>query len=39
MSETSSHPAIRLTDLRKEFGHMVAADGIDLVVPQGAVFG
>jgi ABC-2 type transport system ATP-binding protein len=31
--------AIRLQDLRKQFGHVVAVDGIDLTVPQGSVYG
>ncbi|MBB6625971.1 ATP-binding cassette domain-containing protein [Nocardioides sp. KIGAM211] len=30
---------MRLHELRKEFGHVVAVDGIDLTVPTGAVFG
>ncbi len=32
-------PAIRLRELRKEFGHVVAVDGIDLEVPRGSVYG
>jgi ABC-2 type transport system ATP-binding protein len=32
-------PAIRLRGLRKEFGRVVAVDGIDLLVRQGSVYG
>ena len=32
-------PPIRLQGLRKEFGHVVAVDGVDLTVPTGSVFG
>ena len=39
MSDQTPVPAIRLRDLRKEFGHVVAVDGIDLTVPQGTVYG
>lgn len=39
MTESAGPPAIRLRELRKEFGHVVAVDGIDLSVPTGAVFG
>ncbi|CAN5636488.1 ABC transporter ATP-binding protein [soil metagenome] len=35
----SSTPAISLRDLRKEFGSVVAVDGIDLSVAQGSVYG
>jgi len=32
-------PAVRLSGLRKEYGQVVALDGIDLEVPTGSVFG
>ncbi len=32
-------PAIELRDLRKQFGHVVALDGVDLAVSTGSVFG
>jgi ABC-2 type transport system ATP-binding protein len=31
--------AVRMVGLRKEFGSVVAVDGIDLEVPTGGVFG
>jgi ABC-type multidrug transport system ATPase subunit len=31
--------AVRTTDLTRRFGSQVAVDGVDLVVPRGAVFG
>lgn len=34
-----STPALRIQGLRKRFGRRVALDGLDLVVPQGSVFG
>jgi ABC-2 type transport system ATP-binding protein len=39
VKDSTPVPAIRLQDLRKQFGHVVAVDGIDLTVPQGAVYG
>ncbi len=39
MTSAPVEPAIRLRALRKEFGHVVAVDGIDLTVPTGAVYG
>ena len=39
VTTTQAEPAIRLRALRKEFGHVVAVDGIDLDVPAGAVYG
>lgn len=39
MSPAPAAPAIRLRALRKEFGGVVAVDGIDLDVPAGAVYG
>ncbi|WP_372728735.1 ATP-binding cassette domain-containing protein [Nocardioides sp.] len=39
MTDPADVPAIRLTALRKEFGHVVAVDGIDLEVQHGSVFG
>lgn len=39
VSESTQMPAIRLQELRKVFGHVVAVDGIDLAVPRGAVYG
>ena len=39
MTATPHAPAVRLRGLRKEFGHVVAVDGIDLDVPTGAVYG
>ena len=39
MSPPLNLPAIRIRGLRKEFGDVVAVDGIDLTVPQGAVYG
>jgi ABC-2 type transport system ATP-binding protein len=39
VTTTHAEPAIRLRALRKEFGHVVAVDGIDLDVPTGAVYG
>jgi ABC-2 type transport system ATP-binding protein len=38
MTATPFQPAIRVTELRKSFGDHVVLDGIDLNVPQGAVF-
>lgn len=32
-------PAVRSEGLRKEFGHLVAVEGLDLVVERGEVFG
>jgi ABC-2 type transport system ATP-binding protein len=37
--DSTTVAAIRLQDLRKQFGHVVAVDGIDLTVPQGSVYG
>lgn len=40
MDQPASQPAaIELRGLRKEFGHVVALDGIDLTVPIGSVYG
>jgi ABC-2 type transport system ATP-binding protein len=39
MEDSAQPPAIRVRGLRKEFGRVVAVDGIDLDVPQGSVFG
>jgi ABC-2 type transport system ATP-binding protein len=39
MSHLVNPPAIRIRGLRKEFGDVVAIDGIDLTVSQGAVYG
>jgi ABC-2 type transport system ATP-binding protein len=38
-SATSNAPAVKMVGLRKEFGDIVAVDGIDLEVPEGGVFG
>jgi len=35
----SSAPAVEVTGLKKQFGDVHALDGIDLVVPQGTVYG
>jgi ABC-2 type transport system ATP-binding protein len=35
---TTSHPAIRVTGLRRSFGDQVVLDGVDLEVPEGTVF-
>src|SRR4029450_12366922 len=34
-----SFPALQLKSLRKTFGSTIAVDGMDLVVPQGALYG
>jgi ABC-2 type transport system ATP-binding protein len=39
VSPAPAAPAIRLRALRKEFGGVVAVDGIDLDVPEGVVYG
>ena len=39
VTTTQAEPAIRLRALRKEFGHVMAVNGIDLDVPAGAVYG
>lgn len=39
VDDVRDEPAIRLTQLCKQFGHVVALDGIDLEVPPGSVFG
>ena len=39
MTSSTTTSAIRLRALRKEFGRVVAVDGIDLDVPTGAVYG
>jgi ABC-2 type transport system ATP-binding protein len=36
---TDPTPAIRLRGLRKEFGKVIAVDGIDMTVPTGSVYG
>jgi ABC-2 type transport system ATP-binding protein len=39
VTQTADPPPIAIRGLRKEFGHVVAVDGIDLTVGQGSVFG
>lgn len=33
-----THPAVRLISLRKNYGHVVAADGVDLEIAEGEFF-